>query len=92
MTRLRTTQVATAVASLALLGFDLAGRMEPDKLEWVAAIVSGGTDTNASPAGAALGARFGLAAIPQRWRDAVAELREDRAPLERYADQVLARR
>ena len=71
-----------------------AARHAGDVEEGLSAIVSAGgdTDTNAAPAGAALGARFGLVAIPQRWRDAVAELREDRTPLERYADQVLARR
>ena len=55
MTNLRTAQVAIAAASLALLGFDLAGGLGPDKPEWVGAIVDGGdTDTNAAPAGAAL--------------------------------------
>ena len=57
------------------------------------AIVSAGgdTDTNAAPAGAALGARFGLEAIPQRWRNQIDELREDREPLEPYADRLVAR-
>ena len=65
-----------------------------DVEEGLSAIVSAGgdTDTNAAPAGAALGARFGLTAIPNRWRNAVAQIRQDRTPLERYADQVLARR
>ena len=89
MTHLRTTQVAVAVSSLALLVFDLAGWMGPDKPEWAIAIAGGDTDTNA---GAALGARFGLAAIPNRWRNAVTELRQDRTPLEYYAGQVLAQR
>ena len=61
--------------------------------EGLVAIVSAGgdTDTNAAPAGAALGARFGLEAIPQRWRNRIAELREDSEPLESYADRLVAR-
>ena len=61
--------------------------------EGLVAIVSAGgdTDTNAAPAGAALGARFGLEAIPQRWRNRINELREDREPLESHADPLLAR-
>ena len=57
----------------------------------LSAIVSAGgdTDTNAAPAGAALGARFGLNAIPPRWRNAVAQLRQTRTPLEHYADLLL---
>ena len=57
----------------------------------LSAIVSAGgdTDTNAAPAGAALGARFGLSAIPQRWCAKVAALRQDREPLEVYADRLL---
>lgn len=78
MTRLRMSQVVDA--SLALLGFNLAGWLGPDKLEWEAAIASGDTDTNAAPAGTALGARFGLTAIPNRWRNAVAQLRQNRTP------------
>ena len=62
MTNLRTAQVATAVASLALLGFDLVGWLRPDSRV------------------AALGARFGLTAIPNRWRNAVAQLRQNRTP------------
>ena len=59
--------------------------------EALSAIVSAGgdTDTNAAPAGAALGARFGRAAIPPRWRSAVAELRQNRTPLEHYADLLV---
>lgn len=58
----------------------------------LSAIVSAGgdTDTNAAPAGAALGARFGLDAIPQRWRAKAAALRQDREPLETYADRLAA--
>ena len=61
--------------------------------EGLVAIVSAGgdTDTNAAPAGAALGARFGLEGIPQRWRNRIAELREDREPIEPYADRLVAR-
>ena len=68
------------------------GRLQP--------IVSAGgdTDTNAAPAGAVLGARFGLQGIPQRWRNRTSEIRSweptsvdwiDRHPLEHYADRLL---
>ena len=59
----------------------------------LSAIVSAGgdTDTNAAPAGAALGARFGLDAIPQRWRAKVDDLRKDRESLEIYADRLFAK-
>ena len=59
--------------------------------EGLSAIVNAGgdTDTNAAPAGAALGARFGLNAIPPCWRSAVAELRQNRTPSEHYADLLL---
>ena len=59
--------------------------------EGLSAIVSAGgdTDTNAAPAGAALGARFGLAGIPLRWREAVAELRAGRGRLEEYAERLV---
>ncbi|MCY3786401.1 MAG: ADP-ribosylglycohydrolase family protein [bacterium] len=64
------------------------------------AIVNAGgdTDSNAAPAGAALGARFGLGGIPRRWRDRAAEIRSweapidawtQRRPLEWYADRLL---
>ena len=61
--------------------------------EGLVAIVSAGgdTDTNAAPAGAALGARFGLEGIPPRWHKRINELREDREPLESHADLLLAR-
>ena len=58
----------------------------------MAAIAGGDTDTNAAPAGTALGARFGLEAIPQRRRKRITELRDDREPLETYTDPLLARR
>lgn len=59
----------------------------------LSAIVSAGgdTDTNAAPAGAALGARFGINGIPLRWRERITELREDREPLESYAERLVAR-
>ena len=67
----------------------------------LSAVVSAGgdTDTNGAAAGAVLGARFGLNAIPERWRVAVDEIRtytapiaawRPRQPLERYADRLLA--
>lgn len=49
----------------------------------------GDTDTNGAVVGAALGARFGLDAIPERWRDAVQSARQSAAPMESYADQLL---
>ncbi len=58
----------------------------------------GDTDTNAAAAGAVLGARFGIDAIPARWRQRIDEIRSDNGPLgdwpERralteYADQLL---
>lgn len=59
----------------------------------LSAIVSAGgdTDTNAAPAGAALGARFGIEGIPLRWRERITELREDRKPLESYAERLVER-
>ena len=69
----------------------------------LSAIVSAGgdTDTNGAIAGAVLGARFGHQAIPSRWRDAVAAIRDHTPPvanwpprerLEGLADRVLASR
>ena len=69
----------------------------------LSAIVSAGgdTDTNGAIAGAVLGARFGHQAIPARWRDHVAEIRNYTPPvanwprrerLEDLADRVLASR
>ncbi len=49
----------------------------------------GDTDTNGAVAGALLGARFGVEAIPARWRTRIAEIRAGRTPLESYADQLL---
>jgi len=40
--------------------------------------------------GAVLGARFGLAAIPERWRRRVAGIRAGREPMERLADRLAA--
>lgn len=60
----------------------------------------GDTDSNSPPAGAVLGARFGLEGIPVRWRERVSEIRSwtpraaggwiERRPLEEYADRILA--
>jgi len=59
----------------------------------------GGTAPSAAPAGAALGARFGLGGIPEGWRARVAEIRAweapvngwvERRPLEEYAARLLA--
>lgn len=69
--------------------------------EGLLAIVNAGgdTDTNAAPAGAALGARFGVGGIPEGWRARVAEIRAweapvdgwvERRPLEEYAEALLA--
>ncbi len=56
-----------------------------------AVIEAGGdTDTNGAVAGALLGARFGLGAIPQRWRERIAEVRVGRAPMEALAEPLLA--
>ena len=77
-----------------------ASRHPEDFEEGLTAIVNAGgdTDTNAAPAGAALGARFGLGGIPQRWRRRVAEIRAcrvpvdgwiERRPLEYYAERLL---
>ncbi|MCY4582663.1 MAG: ADP-ribosylglycohydrolase family protein [Chloroflexi bacterium] len=52
----------------------------------------GDTDTNGAVAGAVLGARFGIGAIPQRGRDRIAELRQGRTPVEEYADMLTAAR
>ena len=48
--------------------------------------VGGDTDTNAAVAGAALGARYGAAAIPQRWLECIPQ----RARIERLVDDLLA--
>ena len=69
--------------------------------EGLTAIVSAGgdTDSNAAPAGAALGARFGLSGFPSAWLERTAEIRcwrspvegwIERRPLEHYADELLA--
>ena len=50
----------------------------------------GDTDTNGAVAGALLGARFGIDAIPARWRRRIAELRAGRTPPESYADRLQA--
>jgi ADP-ribosylglycohydrolase len=48
----------------------------------------GDTDTNGAVAGAVLGARFGAAAIPRRWRERTTKLRHGRTPLEEWADRL----
>ena len=69
----------------------------------MSAIVSAGgdTDTNGAIAGAVLGVRFGHQAIPARWRNHVAAIRDYTPPvanwlprerLEDLADRVLASR
>ncbi len=52
----------------------------------------GDTDTNGAIAGAVLGARFGLAGIPERWRRREAELRTGRIRMEDCADRLVAAR
>ena len=57
----------------------------------IAVVNAGGdTDTNGAVAGAVLGARFGLGAIPGRWREQVAWLRADREAMEIWADRLMA--
>lgn len=84
------------------LGAGLWASRHPGSVEeGLLAIVNAGgdTDTNAAPAGAALGARFGLGGIPAGWSTRVAETRAweapvdawlERRPLEEYADRLLA--
>ena len=56
----------------------------------IAIINAGGdTHTNGAVAGAVLGARFGLDAIPKRWCDRVAKLRSGRTPMEVWADRLI---
>ena len=50
----------------------------------------GDTDTNGAVAGALLGARFGIDAVPARWRQRIAEIRAGRTPPESYADRLQA--
>ncbi len=50
--------------------------------------LGGDTDTNGAIVGALLGARFGLDAIPRRWRDRIAEIREGRPSMESLADRL----
>ncbi len=54
--------------------------------KWGAHTLAGGTD------GAVIGARFGIDAVPQRWRERIAELLEGHAPMEEYADMLEAAR
>ena len=64
----------------------------PDFEEALLAVINAGgdTDTNGAVAGAVLGARFGLDAIPGRWRDQVARLRAERTAMEVWADRLMA--
>ena len=64
----------------------------PDFEEALIAIINAGgdTDTNGAVAGAVLGARFGLDAIPGRWRDQVTRLRAERTAMEAWADRLMA--
>ena len=56
----------------------------------IAVVNAGGdTDTNGAVAGAVLGARFGLDAVPRRWRDQVTRLRADRTAMEAWADRLM---
>lgn len=85
------------------LGAVLWASRHPESVEdGLTAIVNAGgdTDSTAAPAGAALGARFGLHGIPERWRDRTAEIRAwnapvegwiERQPLESHADRLLAK-
>ncbi len=50
----------------------------------------GDTDTNGAIVGAVLGARFGHAAIPERWRRRVDEIRTGRVSMEFWADRLSA--
>ena len=70
-----------------LIAFWRAGDFE----QTLSSIIQGGgdTDTNGAVAGAMLGARFGLEAIPRRWRDRVAEIRAGRMPMESLANRLL---
>ena len=66
-----------------------AGRAVDFEEALIAVVNAGGdTDTNGAVAGAVLGARFGLDAIPRRWRDRVAELRAVREAMEVWADRL----
>ena len=64
----------------------------PDFEEALVAVVSAGgdTDTNGAVAGAVLGARFGLNAIPRGWREGLAEIRQGRQTLDELADRLAA--
>ncbi len=52
--------------------------------------LGGDTDTNGAIVGAILGGRFGLEAIPERWRRSVTEIRTGRVSLESMADRLVA--
>ena len=50
----------------------------------------GDTDTNGTAAGALLGARFGIDAVPCRWRERIARIRSGRTPMQECADRLTA--
>ncbi len=50
----------------------------------------GDTDTNGAIVGAVLGARFGHAAIPERWRKQADEIRKGRVSMESWAGRLAA--
>ena len=93
----------TAPADLGLDGWDTGcplgamqvalwcARRAADFKEALIAVINAGgdTDTNGAVAGAVLGARFGLGAVPERWRDRVAELRAGREAMEVWADRLM---
>ena len=66
-------------------------RQAGDFEEALIAVVNAGgdTDTNGAVAGAVLGVRFGLDAIPRRWQDQVAKIRADRIAMEVWADRLI---
>ena len=67
-------------------------RRATDFEEALIAVVNAGgdPDTNGAVAGAVLGARFGLNAIPGRWRGRVVKLQADRDAMEVWADRLMA--
>ena len=68
------------------------GAQASDFEEALVAVVSAGgdTDTNGAVAGAVLGARFGVSAIPGRWRERLAEIRQARESMKDLADRLEA--
>ena len=70
-----------------LIAYWRAASFEPTLSRIVEA--GGDTDTNGAVAGALLGARFGLEAIPRRWRDRITQIRAGRTSMESLADRLL---